>query len=248
MVDSDDAYLLRNFYENDVKPRLINQLQSSGIDVTPNMRNMMGDNLVTTRKIGVADFGIGNPWGGYSYGSNDLMLNSRFVEDPLRRQMTLSHEIHHSGRKELAELMPDNKVIAQGNPYSGQPLPNLYRNSGYTQQEAELLDQAYRFSDNYLKAHPGVSPLDEKAATNSEIRLRLHKMSGGKTGKALSRYIDQLPEDQLRSVFADNYANSYAKDFSKQFNNESIANIRQALKRVAAVTPLVIPTLNNEKL
>lgn len=246
MIDSDDAKVIRYFYENDVKPRLLSNLNDAQFSVTQDIRDILGDNLVTTRNISIADFGATNPWGGFSYGINDLMLNSRHLKDPLRRQVTLAHEIHHSGRKELAERLPNtSRAIAQGNPYGSKPLPNLYRNSGYTQQEAEVLDQAYRFSDEYLKAHPGVSPLDEKAATNTEMRLRLHKASGGKTGKALDRYIDQLSDEDLRAMYFDNYANGYAKDFSKSFDKDSYAKIRKALKYAAVVTPLV--TTNSNK-
>ena len=105
---------------------------------------------------------------------------------------------------------------------------------GYPKRD--LLDKAYNFSDEaYKKVN---SPIDEKAATNREIRFDLFKRTG-KTGDELNEVIDNLSDSDLKNLLS-NYSNYYRRQFRRNFKSDTADYMRKALKIVPATLPIAI--------
>lgn len=105
---------------------------------------------------------------------------------------------------------------------------------GYAADDA--LNKAYNFSDEaYKKVN---SPIDEKAATNREIRFDLFKRTG-KTGNELDEVIDNLSEQDLKNLLS-NQKSYYRRQFLKNFKSDTADYMRKALKIVPAALPIAI--------
>lgn len=117
---------------------------------------------------------------------------------------------------------------------------NLHYDIGTTEfggyDADDLLEKAYNFSDEALEKVN--SPIDEKAATNREIRFDLFKRTG-KTGNELDEVIDNLSDSDLKNLLS-NYDSYYRKQFRRNFKPDTGDYMRKALKIIPATLPIAI--------
>lgn len=153
---------------------------------------------------------------------------------------TKIHEIMHRIRQgyiedEIAETMPSD--VNGKSRYDvwdndrGQINPErdeIYTN-GITAQEADILNDAYSFSKEYIENNPGTHLLREKASVNTELRSAIaEKASKEKghivTGKELDTYIDALSNRELFEIM--NALNSaYMQDWLSLVKNRRTSNL-----------------------
>lgn len=153
---------------------------------------------------------------------------------------TKIHEIMHRVRHgyiedELAETMPSdvngksrydvwNNDRGQINPERDE----IY-NNGITAQEADILNDAYTFSKEYIENNPDTHLLREKASTNSELRSAISEKASREKkhiviGSELDAYIDALSNRQLFEIM--NTLNSaYMQDWLSLVKNRRTSNL-----------------------
>lgn len=120
-------------------------------------------------------------------------------------------------------------------------------NLTYTPEETNILNNAYRFSDDYLLKN-NITPILEKGATNRELRYKLSEMYHAK-GEELNKIINTMHYGNLINILGS--INGYGQNFVKWFNNlslerqdEIISNIRKSLQYVGSAG-LGIAALDN---
>lgn len=167
--------------------------------------------IISSTRYSKAPF-YGSRYGGFYNTELGAVLNSD-IKSIAQIQRILSHETQHS-------------------------LRNV---TGYTPEEASILSSAYPFSAEYLSKNPNVPQLAEQAATNNEIRRMISYAHGGAIGKELDRWIDIMPDEELKAL----YSSAYGADFAKSFK-PGLKMQRYALKAVAGLSPLAINSASDD--
>lgn len=158
---------------------------------------------------------------------NYIFARKSQLKNPDEAGQILVHEGNHSQTDLLYDFI---------NKYQ----KNLHYDIGTTEfggyDADDLLEKAYNFSDEALKKVN--SPIDEKAATNREIRFDLFKRTG-KTGNELDEVIDNLSDSDLKNLLS-NYSNYYRRQFRRNFKSDTGDYMRKALKIIPATLPIAI--------
>lgn len=187
-----DNYL--KWYEGDVYPRIINA--SSDIGEFKNMEQLKSsfDNLV----LKIVDIPK-TDLGGWANKDEVKVIANEFGMD----SSTFIHELHHYLRTKL-----ENPIFRKS---SGKQQPTDIslaiargtediKGTGYTNKEANILDDAYEFLQEYIDK-TGLSSIREKGATNTELRYNIAKAYAKNgipaRGKELDKVIDNLSDEEL---------------------------------------------------
>lgn len=131
-------------------------------------------------------------------------------------------------------VVMNSKYAKNGKMLSHETNHALREKLGYTKEEDNILKEAYTFSNEYLKKHPGLAQRAEKSATNNEVRRAIAMKYNTKSAKELDSIIDKISDEELMSM----YDNSYGIDFKKSFK-PGLKPQRRALKSVASIVPLL---------
>lgn len=193
---------VRNFYNNDVLPRLAKQ--------TKKPLGFTADDLIQQLKFKAGNF-EGNKYGGYYSADNDaIVLNDRVLNDPKLFDRVLTHEISHG----------------------------MYNRVGYAPEAASKLEQAYKFSPEYLATHPGLQRLPEMAADNTATRLAIAADNGWLTRKPLDKVINDMDPTTAIQYYNGPGASAYARDWAKSFTTD-MGPQKRALIGVAGTLPFI---------
>lgn len=174
---------------------------------------------------------------------------------------TIVHELEHLQRSKLQDFISSNTTLERminydnnniqsriGKNENGIYIDRINRgNLTYTPEETNILDNAYRFSDDYLLKN-NLTPILEKGATNRELRYKLSEMYHAK-GEELNKIINTMHYGNLINILGS--INGYGRNFVNWFNNlslekqdEIISNIRKSLQYVGSAG-LGIAALDN---
>lgn len=210
-------------------------------DVIPRMRKINDEKIVNSQKVeemldeityNILD-NKGDELGGFAIGDEIFIPKDPGIWD---MDQIIAHENHHALRHKYGEKYTNqnklyNKIAAQEDPKFR--AKNAF---GYTKKEQDLLDEAYSFTDDYLKNND-ITPLFEKGATNTEIRRHISKKYNNVTGRKLDLIIDHLSDNDLLELLEEH--NGYSRNFKKHYDSLSfleritkLENMRAALKKV----------------
>lgn len=133
------------------------------------------------------------------------------------------HEFEHQQRRNMGQSLvklsnPNTTVVQKARQLlevvNGEPIVNY----GYTPQEKEILNSAYKFSKDFLKQHPNIEQIAEIGATNRQMRYALSKRFGGIFGKELDDVIGKLDVEDIERLLEE--GNSYSRSFLQSINEE----------------------------
>ena len=201
-------------------------------------------------------------YGGFAdLDKNVIKIPINGVKDINFLDHAIVHELEHLQRSRLQDFIPSNTTMERminydnnniqsriGKNENGIYIDRINRgNLTYTPEETNILDNAYRFSDDYLLEN-NLTPILEKGATNRELRYKLSEMYHAK-GEELNKIINTMHYGNLINILGS--INGYGQNFVKWFNNlslekqdEIISNIRKSLQYVGSAG-LGIAALDN---
>ena len=267
---------VKNFMREDVAPRLRNAISDEGrfidpqeraiIDVTPDFyNNSIGK--YSTDWIDDIPVIITEPdpkhggFADFNKGVINLPISSLQKTNKMPLDEIIVHELEHLQRYKLKDFIPNSSLYRRMSNYDTNNIQtgitidngNITINKldpgnlTYTPEETNILDNAYRFSDDYLLKH-NITPILEKGATNRELRYKLSEMYHAK-GEELNKIINTMHYGNLINILGS--INGYGQNFVKWFNNlslekqdEIISNIRKSLQYVGSAG-LGIAALDN---
>lgn len=267
---------VKNFMREDVAPRLRSAISDEGrfidtqeraiIDVTPDFYNSSIDKYPTDwiDDIPVIITEPDPKHGGFAdlnRGLIELPISSFQKTHIMPLDNIIIHELEHLQRYKLKDFIPSSSLYRRMSNYdtnniqSGITIDNGNitinkldpGNLTYTPEETNILNNAYRFSDDYLLKN-NITPILEKGATNRELRYKLSEMYHAK-GEELNKIINTMHYGNLINILGS--INGYGQNFVKWFNNlslekqdEIISNIRKSLQYVGSAG-LGIAALDN---
>lgn len=257
---------VKNFMREDVAPRLKNAIADEGrfadpheeaiINVTPDFSSYeIGKNptdwiddmqvIITEpdpKHGGFADF---------DKGVINLPISSLQKTHIMPLDEIIVHELEHLQRNKLKDFGVDVNAMERGINYDKNNIQSGFitdinginkdklnpDNLTYTPEETNILDNAYRFSNDYLLKN-NITPILEKGATNRELRYKLSELYNA-VGENLNKIIDNLPGEDILNIL--DKLNGYGENFidtflqlPKERKYEIINNIKKSLKYVGA--------------
>lgn len=257
---------VKNFMREDVAPRLKNAIADEGrfidpheeaiINVTPDFfSNKIGKyptdwvddiQVIITepdpKHGGFADF---------DKGVINLPISSLQKTHIMPLDEIIVHELEHLQRNKLKDFGVDVNAMERGINYDKNNIQSGFitdinginkdklnpNNLTYTPEETNILDNAYRFSNDYLLKN-NITPILEKGATNRELRYKLSELYNA-VGENLNKIIDNLPGEDILNILGK--LNGYGENFidtflqlPKERKYEIINNIKKSLKYVGA--------------
>lgn len=257
---------VKNFMREDVAPRLKSAIADEGrfidtqeraiIDVTPDFYNSSIDKYPTDwlDDIPVIITEPDPKHGGFAdlnRGLIELPISSLQKTHIMPLDEIIIHELEHLQRYKLKDFIPNSSLYRRMSNYDTNNIQtgitidngNITINKldpgnlTYTPEETNILDNAYRFSDDYLLKN-NITPILEKGATNRELRYKLSEMYHAK-GEELNKIINTMHYGNLINILRS--INGYGQNFVNWFNNlslekqdEIISNIRKSLQYVGS--------------
>lgn len=257
---------VKNFMREDVAPRLKSAIADEGrfidtqeraiIDVTPDFYNSSIDKYPTDwlDDIPVIITEPDPKHGGFAdlnRGLIELPISSLQKTHIMPLDEIIIHELEHLQRYKLKDFIPNSSLYRRMSNYDTNNIQtgitidngNITINKldpgnlTYTPEETNILDNAYRFSDDYLLKN-NITPILEKGATNRELRYKLSEMYHAK-GEELNKIINTMHYGNLINILGS--INGYGQNFVNWFNNlslekqdEIISNIRKSLQYVGS--------------
>ena len=257
---------VKNFMREDVAPRLKSAIADEGrfidtqeraiIDVTPDFYNSSIDKYPTDwiDDIPVIITEPDPKHGGFAdlnRGLIELPISSLQKTHIMPLDDIIIHELEHLQRYKLKDFIPNSSLYRRMSNYDTNNIQtgitidngNITINKldpgnlTYTPEETNILDNAYRFSDDYLLKN-NITPILEKGATNRELRYKLSEMYHAK-GEELNKIINTMHYGNLINILRS--INGYGQNFVNWFNNlslekqdEIISNIRKSLQYVGS--------------
>ena len=257
---------VKNFMREDVAPRLKSAIADEGrfidtqeraiIDVTPDFYNSSIDKYPTDwiDDIPVIITEPDPKHGGFAdlnRGLIELPISSLQKTHIMPLDDIIIHELEHLQRYKLKDFIPNSSLYRRMSNYDTNNIQtgitidngNITINKldpgnlTYTPEETNILDNAYRFSDDYLLKN-NITPILEKGATNRELRYKLSEMYHAK-GEELNKIINTMHYGNLINILGS--INGYGQNFVNWFNNlslekqdEIISNIRKSLQYVGS--------------
>ena len=257
---------VKNFMREDVAPRLRSAISDEGrfidtqeraiIDVTPDFYNSSIDKYPTDwiDDIPVIITEPDPKHGGFAdlnRGLIELPISSLQKTHIMPLDDIIIHELEHLQRYKLKDFIPNSSLYRRMSNYDTNNIQtgitidngNITINKldpgnlTYTPEETNILDNAYRFSDDYLLKN-NITPILEKGATNRELRYKLSEMYHAK-GEELNKIINTMHYGNLINILGS--INGYGQNFVNWFNNlslekqdEIISNIRKSLQYVGS--------------
>lgn len=257
---------VKNFMREDVAPRLKNAISDEGrfidphekaiINVTPDFSSYeIGKNptdwiddmpvIITEpdpKHGGFADF---------DEGVIKIPISSLQKTHIMPLDEIIVHELEHLQRNKLKDFGVDVNAMERGINYDKNNIQSGFitdinginkdklnpDNLTYTPEETNILDNAYRFSNDYLLKN-NITPILEKGATNRELRYKLSELYNA-VGENLNKIIDNLPGEDILNIL--DKLNGYGENFidtflqlPKERKYEIINNIKKSLKYVGA--------------
>ena len=257
---------VKNFMREDVAPRLKNAISDEGrfidpheksiIDITPDFSsNKIGkyptdwvdDIRVIIKEPDPKHGGFAN----LNEGTIEIPISSFQKTHIMPLDDIIVHELEHLQRYKLKDFGVDVNAIKRGINYDKNNIQSrlvtdingIYKdklnpdNLTYTPEETNILDNAYRFSNDYLLKN-NITPILEKGATNRELRYKLSELYNA-VGENLNKIIDNLPGEDILNIL--DKLNGYGENFidtflqlPKERKYEIINNIKKSLKYVGA--------------
>lgn len=238
--------LVRSFTK-DISSRLRGSISDEGRLMTREQKNISDQSVLDTQlKIGEPVDNksnvVANAYADrIEIPQNKLMETIRYLRDNLA-----IHEGEHVQRAAIENSdIGTNRFIENVyenmDPVTQKVMDAYYNGSSraYSSKEGALLNDAYTFSDSFLKelSDDGIeiNEMKEKGATNREIRYQIMKDSNGLIGNELDTYIDNIPDEKILEYVKN--SNGYGRDFYNGFKDKDIKvkakQIREALKYVA---------------
>lgn len=257
---------VKNFMREDVAPRLKNAIADEGrfpdlhedaiIDIKPDLfNNQIGK--YPTDWVDDTPVIITEPdpnYGGFAdfnEGVIKLPISSLQKTNKMPLDEIIVHELEHLQRNKLKDFGVDVNAMERGINYDKNNIQSGFitdinginkdklnpNNLTYTPEETNILDNAYRFSDDYLLKN-NITPILEKGATNRELRYKLSELYNA-VGENLNKIIDNLPGEDILNIL--DKLNGYGENFidtflqlPKERKYEIINNIKKSLKYVGA--------------
>lgn len=246
-----------DFVENDVNPRIKRMLEE-------NSREYVKEKIPYVTLVKPKEE---VDWKGFaSRTDDDVKLSS---ENPYSDDAVYIHEMAHRGQFDRGNISNNDYSNYSGQiPYYLNSRPDAYKErlkyygTGYTNKAEQYLNDAYTFTDDFLKLHKYTNPIDEKGAINREIRYNISKHYtqsrpvGEKnllSGDKLDSIIDKMSDDELLDFFEFNtYSNNFMENMLENEKrgiplHDQLLKVREALKYVPAVIPFAIPIKTNNK-
>ena len=257
---------IKSFMTEDVAPRLKNAISDEGrfidpheksiIDITPDFSsNKIGkyptdwvdDIRVIIKEPDPKHGGFAN----LNEGTIEIPISSFQKTHIMPLDDIIVHELEHLQRHKLKDFGVDVNAIKRGINYDKNNIQSrlvtdingIYKdklnpdNLTYTPEETNILDNAYRFSNDYLLKN-NITPILEKGATNRELRYKLSELYNA-VGENLNKIIDNLPGEDILNIL--DKLNGYGENFidtflqlPKERKYEIINNIKKSLKYVGA--------------
>lgn len=266
---------VKNFMREDVAPRLRNAIADEGrfmgpqeeaiVNVTPDPYNTYigKDPTDWVDDIPVIIKEPDPKYGGFAdfnEGVIKLPISSLQKTYTMPLDDIIIHELEHLQRNKLKDFGVDINAMERGINYDKNNIQSGFitdinginkdklnpNNLTYTPEETNILDNAYRFSDDYLLKN-NMTPILEKGATNRELRYKLSELYNA-VGENLNKVIDNLPGEDILNILGK--LNGYGENFidtflqlPKERKYEIINNIKKSLKYVG-VTGLGIEALD----
>ena len=257
---------VKNFMREDVAPRLKNAISDEGrlidphekaiIDITPDFSSYEIGKYPTDwiDDIPVIITEPDPKYGGLAdlnRGSIELPISSLQRTHIMPLDDIIIHELEHLQRNKLKDFGVDVNAMERGINYDKNNIQSGFitdinginkdklnpNNLTYTPEETNILDNAYRFSNDYLLKN-NITPILEKGATNRELRYKLSELYNA-VGENLNKIIDNLPGEDILNILGK--LNGYGENFidtflqlPKERKYEIINNIKKSLKYVGA--------------
>lgn len=209
-----------NFLKNDVYPRFVANTKRP---ITEEDKALFGANGLPEDVNASYTNLNGSNYGGW-YNDNNVVINQA-KDSP---DNILTHELEHAQRDRLNTYGLLNDF----------DFADSYVN-GYTPSEIRALNNAYNFGDDFTYKLGNIGSINEKGATNRELRYAISS-DYGETGKALDDIIDKMSIEDLKQYL--NTTNAYSKDFLKNAGSDFYKNVKEALKYVPATVGLTVAT------
>ena len=257
---------VKNFMREDVAPRLRNAISDEGrfinpqeraiIDVTPDFSSYEIGKYPTdwVDDIPVIITEPDPKYGGFADFNESVIkipISSLQKTNKMPLDEIIVHELEHLQRNKLKDFGIDVNAMGRGINYDKNNIQSGFitdinginkdklnpNNLTYTPEETNILDNAYRFSEDYLLKN-NITPILEKGATNRQLRYKLSEMYHAK-GEELNKIINTMHYGNLINILGS--INGYGQNFVKWFNNlslekqdEIISNIRKSLQYVGS--------------
>lgn len=226
ILTKDQLHIL-DLVRKDVAPRLRNALSDEGYLMTIDEKNLVNNGVAdkVTYFVDGPDFGktLARAYGSKKIGIPiNRIPKTGFKDFTLPIDEVVVHELEHIQRSALQDEAASSRLIDRGmlKQRSKDTVGQIIESKTYTPEEANLLDDAYTFTDEYLSNTNDkyLSPIKEKGATNRQLRSKIIRETG-LVGDELDSYIDNMPDEALIKKLEN--INGYSEDFFKQFLEEN---------------------------
>lgn len=159
-----------------------------------------------------------------------------YIKDITDNKVPIDEVVVHEGKHNLVDNEPEISIFNEKGEFKSDAeweAELSQNNYGYTEQEKQILDDAYEFDMDYQFSNLDTDWLAEKGATNTQLQYKLLKEHDLKP-EDLNDFIDNIGDEELLEYLSSTGAYGQSFGISASIGNKAnnLAKIREALKKV----------------